>query len=533
MRKVRYLLLAAFVAACCGGAVSGCGKEDADSDSAGKKRVSVLMKVGTRSVDAADGTPTDAEAALHTLRVYAFVGDERVGYYYSDGGLEASAAFLMDMTLKSTSGQKVDFYVVANEAAMVTLGVSGGLSETTTPAQLRQFRFTQLDLSKGLPMYCMTTETIDVATDDPNNPPAEPGHEDHTLLAQKLEFELRRPVAKLGVFAAKRPDEAAELRITGLTMLEQGTRMHNYLMPQDRAVLEQVQSMSAPLELDPVTAAVGELTVPATATEEEARRNPANYTPVLDTPFYPFENPWGNGGSWDIPGDEQGNVLKIDYEFGGESRTGLIFLPAMERNRYYTVCCLISNTGKFTVEYMVADWEEGDSWDDLIFDYPSYTNPLSAELTASTVPAEAPTIFYNPDYDPSDDDTFVEGALEAQGSCSFFFQLSAPSGQVWTATLLDVSAADYSVTVYDAAGRKTDIPEASDEFYRIVVRALNDDPAYVGRIIRLGIAYTPTWEGMGTGSFLLINGSDGDIKWPCHSDGRQVPELIEIKQVAN
>lgn len=108
-------------------------------------------------------------------------------------------------------------------------------------------------------------------------------------------------------------------------MLEQGTRMHNYLMPQDRAVLEQVQSMSAPLELDPVTAAVGELTVPATATEEEARRNPANYTPVLDTPFYPFENPWGNGGSWDIPGDEQGNVLKIDYEFGGESRTGLIF----------------------------------------------------------------------------------------------------------------------------------------------------------------------------------------------------------------
>ena len=29
-------------------------------------------------------------------------------------------------------------------------------------------------------------------------------------------------------------------------MLEQGTRMHNYLMPQDRAVLEQVQSMSAP-----------------------------------------------------------------------------------------------------------------------------------------------------------------------------------------------------------------------------------------------------------------------------------------------
>ncbi len=163
-------------------------------------------------------------------------------------------------------------------------------------------------------------------------------------------------------FSAKRPGEAAELRITGLTMLEQGTRMHNYLMPQDRAVLEQVQSMSAPLELDPVTAAVGELTVPATATEEEARRNPANYTPVLDTPFYPSRTRGATAEAGTSSGDEQGNVLKIDYEFGGESRTGLIFLPAMERNRYYTVCCLISNTGKFTVEYMVADWEEGDSW---------------------------------------------------------------------------------------------------------------------------------------------------------------------------
>ena len=180
-------------------------------------------------------------------------------------------------------------------------------------------------------------------------------------------------------------------------------------------------------------------------------------------------------------------MLQVDYKFGDEDRTGLVYLPEVVRNSYYTVCCLISNTGKFTVEYMVADWEEGDSWDDLIFDYPSYSNPLSAEPTASTVPAEAPTIFYNPDYDPSDDDTFVEGALEAQGSCSFFFQLSAPSGQVWTATLLDVSAADYSVTVYDLAGKKVEKPTASDDFYRIVVRALNEDSKFVGNYVGLGI----------------------------------------------
>ena len=119
--------------------------------------------------------------------------------------------------------------------------------------------------------------------------------------------------------------------------------------------------------LTPVTAPVGELAVPAGETETAARLDPANYTPVLDAPFYPFENPWGNGGSWNIPGDEYGNVLQVDYKFGDEDRTGLVYLPEVVRNSYYTVCCLMNNTGKFTVEYMVADWNDGDSWNDLVF----------------------------------------------------------------------------------------------------------------------------------------------------------------------
>ena len=150
MHKVRYLLLAAFGAACCAGAMSGCGKEEgASPDPAGKRSVSVLLNVGSRDVDATDGTPAAEEEALHSLRVYAFIGDERVGHYYSDGDFGASAVFLMDMALKSTDVQTVDFYVVANEAAMITPRGNEKLTETTTRRQLEEFSFTELEIGRA------------------------------------------------------------------------------------------------------------------------------------------------------------------------------------------------------------------------------------------------------------------------------------------------------------------------------------------------------------------------------------------------
>ena len=89
----------------------------------------------------------------------------------------------------------------------------------------------------------------------------------------------------------------------------------------------------------------GEVTVAlADNITPEERRNPENYTPVLNAPFYPFENPYANGGAWNIPGsDGKEHVLKIDYAFGDEPRTGLVHMPAVERNTYYTICCLMRN----------------------------------------------------------------------------------------------------------------------------------------------------------------------------------------------
>ena len=97
------------------------------------------------------------------------------------------------------------------------------------------------------------------------------------------------------------------------------------------------------------------------------RKNPENYTPVLAVPFYPFENPFGSG-DWSLPDAEgRGNVLRIDYTFGGEVRSGTVYLPPMLRNHYYAVCCLMRNDGKIAVEYLVADWDDAPAWDDMEF----------------------------------------------------------------------------------------------------------------------------------------------------------------------
>lgn len=508
IRKMRLGFLPALLA-CCGAVLAGCTAEE--STSAGEKvGVTVRVNLAARAVDSTDGTPTDEEAALHSVRVYAFMGDEKVGHYYDD--TDVAESFLMDMQVRSLSSQTVDFFVVANERAMSKPGSSEQLTEFTSRTALEDFTFTALDTNYGLPMFCKRTVVIDVATDAADNPQTVPGHAGHTLLAQQLDFALQRPVSKLGVFAAKDAGESGTLTVTGLTMLQAGTRSYNYLMPQDDSRLEGIQPMPEDIELTvagtEVTAQLGE------GISDAERRNPANYTPVLGIPFYPFENPCGSD-DWSVPdASGRGNVLRIDYEFDGEKRSGTVYLPATQRNRYYAVCCRMRNEGKIAVDYLVADWDDAPSWDDLNFEYPTYTPFMPTSLNDDDV--KTPTVYCAVnDTDPD------------AGDFSVKFRMMAPAQQEWTATLFDASPADYSVTVY-RGGEVVERPTASDEYYTITVKALNRE--LVGRKVRLGIAITPTWLAPGETTLLLVNGTFGDIKWPGSGDR---PEYIEIEQIAN
>lgn len=512
MLNTRKILYWAVTAVCCGLLPFGCVKED--TASLGERHdVAVRLNVGTRTVSETDGTPASAESDIHTLRVYAFVDGQPAGHYFTKDVESLPHTFFMDLTFYSTTTQQVDFYIVANETAMQAQGsgAPAALSENTTESQLNAYWFTDLSrdmASHGLPMFCKKSEELNF-TNVKTESPSDPEHAGHTLLDYNIKFELQRPVGKLGVFAAKPYGEAGELRITGLTMLESGTRTRNYLMPQSDETLKDVTGITGDISLAVISGNVDKTLSPDISDVE--RKNPANYTPVLDAPFYPFENPWGSI-AWNVKDDEKGNVLQIKYEYDGVSRTGLVYLPPIERNHYYTVCCLMHNDGKITVEYTVADWED-ESYE-LDFDYPSYDNPItpfgSTELPEGGKYPQ-PTVWYNSDLN------------SPEGSYSFSFKMTGPTGQTWTPTLFD-NPGKFEVSIFQNGQKiETEKMVASPEAYQIQVKAL--DVANVGETVSLGISYVPTWSS--ESSLLLINGLTDDLKW----EGSRFAEMIVIKQI--
>lgn len=513
MDSIKQILSRIFILGCLVGSLSGCNEEDRTPLS-GERTVQVQLDVHTRAVDASDGTPTDEESALHTLRIYAFSdvdgSSTTVGHLYLTDGLHTSGSFLMDLKIKAEStDQTLRFYAVANEGAMSTPGNQKTLNENTSENDLKSFSFTLLKTptsDNGLPMFATDEVTINTGN---TSPQTESGHEGHYTLNEKVRFELARPVGKLDLFAAKVKGETETLTVTDAKILKEGTRMRNYLFPQTDEVLKDIASKEAEIKLELVEGNVNK-TLSEDISETD-RRNPANYTALLDVPFYPFETPWGSA-SWNTPGNEKGAVLQIDYQFGDKKNTGLVYLPRIERNHYYAICCLMRNSGKITVDYVVADWDDGGNYE-LDFAYPTYVNPIQPIKEGDF---SLPTVYYNPDPD-SDEGTFKA-----------YFELTAPEGQEWQPTLLNATPADYEITVYqsDEQGmQKVEPPYvASSSEYVIKIRALK--PENVDRMVELGIGYIPRWD-PGKMSLLQINGTSGDTKWPGSSD----PEKIVISQI--
>lgn len=516
--SIKYIALLALAAA----TVAGCTKTPAP-DLGEELNVLLQMSVGTRAVTETDGTPTDAESAIHTLRVYAFVDGKAAGHFYTPdyAALEDAAStasgtakhFLMDIKMYSLGTRDVDFYVIANEEAMVTAGSAVRLDENTTETELKGFTFTSLNLGNGmalgLPMCCKKTETIDFASDDENNPQTVPGHEGHTLLAQKLSFELERPVGKIGVFAAKPIGEEGTLTVTGLSVTR--SRFVNFLMLP--ANLEEAYdnegSQAAPRDLEIVG---GSVTAEVASGETDA----AEYTPVQAEAYYPFENPWGSS-NWSQAGSPRGNILTIKYRYDTDSqeRTGTVYLPPVVRNTYYMVCCQLSNSGKIMVNYSVADWDDAEPYE-LEFAAPEYELPTQSYPVAST-PYARPTVHYNGD------------PAAQEGTFSINFKISGPVGQVWTPTLLNATDADYQITVTQNGSPVAAPYLASADPYIITIRALRPDN--VGKTLEFAISYTPQWDPTGT-SLLMINGnSESELRWPVPAGTVNPTYKIVIEQV--
>ena len=516
--SIKYIALLALAAA----TVAGCSKAPVP-DLGEELDVLLQMSVGTKAVTETDGTPTAAESAIHTLRVYAFVDGKAAGHFYTPdyAALEDAAGtasgtakhFLMDIKMYSLGTKDVDFYVVANEGAMYTAGSAARLDENTTEAELKGFTFTSLNLDNGmalgLPMCCKKRETIDFASDDESNPQTVPGHEGHTLLAHKLSFELERPVGKIGVFAAKPRGEEGTLTVTGLSVTR--SRFVNFLMLPGNLeeAYDNEGSQAAPRDL---TIVGGSVTAEVASGETDA----AKYTPVQAEAYYPFENPWGST-AWNLPGDPRGNILTIRYKYDTDSqeRTGIVYLPPIDRNTYYMVCCQLSNSGKILVSYSVADWDDAEPYE-LEFAAPEYEMPTQAYPVAST-PYARPTVHYNGD------------PAAQEGTFSINFKISGPVGQVWTPTLLNATDADYQITVTQNGSTVAAPYLASAVPYGITIRALRPDN--VGKTLEFAISYTPQWDPTGT-SLLMINGnSESELRWPVPAGTVNPTYKIVIEQV--
>ncbi len=542
--RLRQLMLAALVAVGSAVLLAGC-HQDEELPAAETHSASVILALEAGTAEEM-AELSEGEGKINSLRIYAFHEGKPVGHIFLDADDLAEAVApvtsFMHLTVVTTGTATIDFYAVANEGSMSRPGNEIPLTENTSEATLKSYYFNRFYVAQGLPMFFHDQVQINFANSHANTDPA---HEGHEVLNQELTISLQRPLAKLGVFAAAAYGDGGpgeELYVTNVTLLSQGTHDYNYLFPQTDEVLKGITTHYGNLSLPIVSEACKVFPYAQGATEYEAQQKVAtNYTPVMAEPLYPFENAYANGGNWNTPGDDgKETAITVSYKFGtdGEVRTGTVYMPKIERNKYYTVLCQMSNTGKLTVEYKVAGWDfdsEANYDHTLDFSRPDYTNPIAPNKDITAPPAgtarwEQPTVSRNNSAD-----------WTGEGVFSFHLHLRGPEDLKWTPVLLGSTEFEYAVFQELTTGTFTKVNPVSaghyvpdpDTPFIIRVRVKADAPALekdtdgniIPREAHLGISWENPWAGFT--ELLMINGSESRQYWTGSND----EELIVIKQM--
>lgn len=462
----------------------------------------------TKAVSAVD------ETAVSSLRIYAFYGDKLAGYV-SRGVVEEGKPLYMDLKLPETGFHNVDFYLIANEKEMGYESAPVVLSENMSRSQLENIRYTNLTSKNALPMYCKQTEVINVdqlraeANSDPE-------HAGHYFLAQKINFNLSRSLAKISLYAAKVQGTDQTPKILNAALLASGTRVYSYLFPQTDQVLEGVQS-----RVNDVVILNSAVTVDkAVEKGSSAAKDASSYDLVTDA--YAAEVTCGSA-DWSMSsGNQSEMVIRVEYALddnGGRVENGYIYMPRITRNTHYKVCVLINAEGRISVNYEVAPWED-NVMEPIYFDYPthSYLHESISDVTSERL------------LDPT-----TEAVMSETRPFTGYFQMTYPENDAWTPTLMGPDAGNCSVTVFEIDGMQAEeitdenwpIP-ASEYWYRIEIRP---DPAKVdiGAEVKLAITYKAT--GFETMDYLLINGSYQEYYWPYSGISKQDANYVIITMV--
>ena len=498
MQKINYIILnvAIFLAAVMM-SVSCLEKEEVDADVR-----SVMIELSVSSEGMTKSIPTASENAINSLRIYAFYGESLAGYL-AKGVVVDGESFYMDLELPASGTHDVYFYVVANEAQMVYQNDQVTLSERMTRDQLEAIRFTGLTSSAALPMYGLQKEEINVSEITASENTVS-GHVGHFMLAKKVNLTLSRSLAKISVYAAKSEGASVTPQILDTKILAAGTRTYSYLFPQADETLSAVASR--PNDRSILSSVVN---VDAEVLKgSDAAKDPSNYDLVLADAYLPEVN------TEDV-------VLRVEYAMSasGEVRTGFIYMPQIRRNTHYKVCVIISAEGQLTINYQVMNWED-KLMDDIHFDYPTHS------YLRESIPTSEADLTAKPEKPAQ-----MSEAKPFEG----YFQMTYPSNDSWTPTLMGPQAGNCDVKVYEVDGLiLSEVPEdvwpiaASEKWYKIVVRP---DPIRVdiGDEVKLSITYRAA--GFETIEYMLINGSYQEYYWPYSGTTGQDANYVIITMV--
>ena len=498
MLRIKNIIQYAIIVLCASAHFVSCTKENGPS--AGNRQYAVVQLSLSTDEMLTRAVLSDAEETkINSLRIYAYAHGRRVGYFY---GSPVPSTILMDIeVLNGGTSEEVTFYVLANEGAALHPGHEHSFDENSSLSELQSRYFTSLNTGMGLPMFGTVKESVSLTSVS-----ASP----ETSTYQTVTIPLERAVSKVGVYFAKAEGLAADLEINQITILKEGARISNYLLPQTEAVLEAV-----PTSLDDIVA----LTAPVKVTSYVSLNTDGDSHDIKDLSLfthvissYAFENP-SAASDWMTPSADGKNLkLRIDYTLGGVHHTQYVNMPAIVRNTHYLVNAVVSqDKGQIFITWDVADWNDAGEWE-LEFNYPTYQNPLQPSSAFNPVSGK----YENPAYGPAEM-YYVSGNSE-KGAFCVDFQMAAPKGQTWTPTFLG-EAGDYEIRVYvrgtstlvyssSAPGEYSQL-SASDNWYTIKIIPL--DQTKVGSTVKFVITYKPIWQQ--ANDFLIINGSDSHPVW--------------------
>lgn len=478
--------------------------------------VMILLNVSDQGMQT-KADPSEMESKINTLHIYAFCNGQKAGYMVRQE-TEQNIPFLMDLLLPAyipdgTDAQnthRVQFYLVANAASMLYENVQVSLSEKTTQAELEALSFTGLVQKSPLPLYCVKSEDVNVGRYTSTD---EAGHEDHYYLEQQVSFSLSRSLAKVSIYGARAEESQPVPQIQSVTMLAGGTRQYSYLFPQSDEIINSVPSRANGRTL--ISSAVS-----LPALKGTNLKTASNYTALMESPVYLPEVTYGSDA--DHPDQSSGNdravVFQVDYRLkeAGETKTGYIYMPPIERNHHYKVCILVNSMeeGQLSLSYTVADWED-HMINNYEFDYPTHS------YLRDRIPTNQAEVNARPSAPATMSETvpFVG-----------YFQMTAPLSDEWVPTLVGENASEADVEVFkreaDASFTKvTTYPvKAGSDWY--MIKVIPKTGFTIGKSVDLAITY----EGIGgfnTSEFLLINGSAGEYYWPGSTDANFVTITME------